>query len=125
MRDRPMTTDIARLRELERERDEARELLRLGRHAFDNLNRHGKTILDMFNVWLDQYEDRAKKAEAAADTTRAQVAGMRTALEACEARFREYVAHHVANSSFAKASRNADMVTLIITALSPTPAGKA
>ena len=40
---------------LERERDEARALLRIGRHAiFGDARQHGKTILDLYNVWLDQ-----------------------------------------------------------------------
>jgi hypothetical protein len=64
-----MTTEYAReqqleraLREMLRERDEARELLTM---RLENMNRNGKTILDFYAVWLRQARDRATKAEAA------------------------------------------------------------
>lgn len=37
------------------------EVVQAGRYKFSNLNDHGKTILDFFNVWLDQKEDELHK----------------------------------------------------------------
>lgn len=34
-------------------------IVQLGRHNLNDLNEHGKTILDFFNVWLDQARDEA------------------------------------------------------------------
>lgn len=37
------------------------KIVREGRHAFSGMNREGATILDFFNVWLDQ--ERAENAK--------------------------------------------------------------
>jgi hypothetical protein len=63
----------ARLDAAEADRDAAVRLLKEGRHAFDDLNPRGKTIVDFLNVWLDQANDARVRlaAELAAAEARA------------------------------------------------------
>jgi hypothetical protein len=50
---------------------DAEALLKAGRDIYSDLNRHGKTLLDLYNVWLDHDRDRAVKAEARAERAEA------------------------------------------------------
>lgn len=52
-----------RLAEMTAERDRHLEIIKACRNGFNDLNPHGKTIFDFMNVWLDQGERRAEKAE--------------------------------------------------------------
>ncbi len=77
----------ARLAQMEHERDEARTLLKAGRHAiFGDLNRSGKTVLDMYNVWLDQAEARVAEVKRERDVLRNQVHNLAVQCDTAEVR---------------------------------------
>lgn len=67
-------TDIdqlnSRLEAAERDRDEIRELLR---ESVRNINPHGKTILDLMNVWIDQHKQQNATLTAQLDAALAQL----------------------------------------------------
>lgn len=44
--------------------EELEALVKAGRHGFNDINPHGKTILDFMNHWLDDEKHRRAKAEA-------------------------------------------------------------
>lgn len=49
------------------------EVMRAGRYAFSNLSDRGATILDFFNVWLDQERHRVHGLEHAVADLRAKL----------------------------------------------------
>lgn len=60
------TKDLSRENEeLKQKLAAAEAILKNGRYAFNDLNERGKTILDFFNVWLDQSQDRVRVLEKA------------------------------------------------------------
>lgn len=71
---------IQSLPKVTEERDAAVEILKNGRHAFNDLNKLGKTILDFQNVWLDQARDGERKAKAERDSLSARVRELTDAL---------------------------------------------
>ena len=52
-----LRAEVARLRDLE-------QVVKKGRHAFNDMNKAGKTLIDFFNCWLDQAEDENARLRA-------------------------------------------------------------
>lgn len=67
----------------------AEELLKAGRHAFNDANPNGKTILDFMNCWADQDKEVIAKQAKQLETLRAENEALRRRIELAESKSRD------------------------------------